>query len=152
MKRWSKRISMIIAKTASRSVAFKSGKLAESVKGVIDRRVSELYALATQDGDATLNPNGKTHAFQRNDLLKAPMNTPKTVFTLKRVNRLNRLKASMCWGVGCSIFQLRGVYFLPSLYIPTTVACSTYTRYMTFTQVSPDVFPLTNVKRRSHGI
>ena len=31
MKWWSKRISMIIAKTASRNVAFKSGKLAESV-------------------------------------------------------------------------------------------------------------------------
>ena len=31
MKWWSKCISMIIAKTASRNVAFKSGKLAESV-------------------------------------------------------------------------------------------------------------------------
>ena len=31
MKWWSKRISMIIAKTAGRNVAFKSGKLAESV-------------------------------------------------------------------------------------------------------------------------
>ena len=31
MKRWSKCISVIIAKTASRNVAFKSGKLAESV-------------------------------------------------------------------------------------------------------------------------
>ena len=36
-----------------------------------------------------LNPNGKTRVFQRNDLLKVPMNTPKTVFTLKKVNRLN---------------------------------------------------------------
>ena len=62
------------------------------VKGVIDRRVSKQYALATQDGDAILNPNGKTRVFQRNDLLKAPMSTPKTVFTLKKVNRLNRLK------------------------------------------------------------
>ena len=59
------------------------------VKGVIDRSVSKLYTLATQDGDAILNPNGKTRVFQRDDLLKAPMNTPKTAFTLKKVNRLN---------------------------------------------------------------
>ena len=64
------------------------------VKGVIDRSVNKLYTLATQDGDAILNPNGKTRVFQRNDLLKAPMNTPKTVFTLKKVNRLNRLKSA----------------------------------------------------------
>ena len=32
--------------------------------------------------------------FQRNDLLKVPMNIPKTVFTLKKVNRLNRLKSA----------------------------------------------------------
>ena len=59
------------------------------VKWVIDRSVSKLYTLATQDGDAILNPNGKTRVFQRDDLLKAPMNTPKTAFTLKKVNRLN---------------------------------------------------------------
>ena len=64
------------------------------VKGVIDRRVSKLYTIATQDGDAILSPNGKMRVFQRNDLLKAPMNTPKTVFTLKKVNRLNRLKSA----------------------------------------------------------
>ena len=29
-------------------------------KGVIDRRANKLYALATQDGDAILSPNGKT--------------------------------------------------------------------------------------------
>ena len=63
------------------------------VKGVIDRRVNKLYTLVTQDGDAILNPNGKTRVFQRNDLLKVPMNTPKTAFTLKKVNRLNRLKS-----------------------------------------------------------
>jgi len=64
------------------------------VRGVIDRRVNKLYTLATQDGDAILNPNGKMRVFQRNDLLKVPMNTPKTVFTLKKVNRLNRLKST----------------------------------------------------------
>ena len=63
------------------------------VKGVIDRSVNKLYTLATQDGDSILNPNGKTRVFQRNDLLKAPTNTPKTAFTLKKVNRLNRLKS-----------------------------------------------------------
>ena len=63
------------------------------VKGVIDRSVNKLYTLATQDGDAILNPNGKTRVFQRNDLLKVPTNTPKTAFTLKKVNRLNRLKS-----------------------------------------------------------
>ena len=31
--------------------------------------------------------------FQRNDLLKVPTDTPKTAFTLKKVNRLNRLKS-----------------------------------------------------------
>ena len=62
-------------------------------KGVVDRGVSKLYALATQDGDSILNPNGKTRVFQRNDLLKVPTNTPKTAFTLKKVNRLNRLKS-----------------------------------------------------------
>ena len=36
------------------------------VKGVIDRSVSKLYTLATQGGDAILNPNGKTRVFQRN--------------------------------------------------------------------------------------
>ena len=41
--------------------------------GEIDRSVSKLYTLATQDGDAILNPkNGKTRVFQRNDLLKVP--------------------------------------------------------------------------------
>ena len=39
-------------------------------KGVIDRSVNKLYTLA-QDGDAILNPNGKTRVFQRNDLLKS---------------------------------------------------------------------------------
>ena len=63
------------------------------VKGYIDRSVNKLYTLATQDGDAILNPNGKTRVFQRNDLLKVPTNTPKTAFTLKKVNRLNRLKS-----------------------------------------------------------
>ena len=63
------------------------------VKGVIDRSVNKLYTLATQDGDSILNPNGKTRVFQRNDLLKVPTNTPKTAFTLKKVNRLNRLKS-----------------------------------------------------------
>ena len=52
-------------------------------KGVIDKRVHKLYTLVTQDGDAILSPNGKTRVFQRNDLLKVPLNTPKTVFTLK---------------------------------------------------------------------
>ena len=61
------------------------------VKGVIDRRVNKLYIVATQDGDAILNPSGKTRVFQRNDLLKVPMNT---VFTLEKVNRLNRLKST----------------------------------------------------------
>ena len=65
-----------------------------AVKGVVDRRVNKLYALATQDGDAILNSNGKTRVLQRNDLLKAPMNTPKTVFSLKKVSRLNRLKSA----------------------------------------------------------
>ena len=64
------------------------------VKGVIDRSVNKLYTLATQDGDSILNPNGKTRVFQRNDLLKVPTNTPKTAFTLKKVNRLNRLKST----------------------------------------------------------
>ena len=53
------------------------------MKGVIDGRVNKLYTLATQDGDAILSPNGKTRVFQRNDLLKVPLNTPKTVFILK---------------------------------------------------------------------
>ena len=55
--------------------------------------MNKLYTLATQDGDSILNPNGKTRVFQRNDLLKVPTNTPKTAFTLKKVNRLNRLKS-----------------------------------------------------------
>ena len=63
-------------------------------KGVVDRRVNKLSALATQDGSSILSPNGKTRVFQLNDLLKAPLNTPKTVFTLKKVNRLNRLKSA----------------------------------------------------------
>ncbi len=64
------------------------------VKGVIDRRVKKLYTLATQNGDAILSPNGKTRVFQRNDLLKVPMNTPRRAFILKKVNRLNRLKST----------------------------------------------------------
>lgn len=32
--------------------------------------------------------------FQCNDLLKVPLNTPKTVVTLKKVNHLNRLKST----------------------------------------------------------
>ena len=58
------------------------------------RRKPTCVWLATKDGDAILNPNGKTRALQRNDLLKASMNTPKTVFTLKKVSRLNRLKST----------------------------------------------------------
>ena len=61
------------------------------VKGVIDRSVNKLYTLATQDGDSILNPNEKTRVFQRNDLLKVPTNTPKTAFTLKKVNLTPRL-------------------------------------------------------------
>ena len=63
-------------------------------KGVIDKRVHKLYTLVTQDGDAILSPNGKTRMFQRNDLLKVPLNIQKTALTLKKVNRLNRLKST----------------------------------------------------------
>ena len=63
------------------------------VKGVIDKRVNKLYTLATQDSNAILSPN-ETRVFQRNDLLKAPLNMPKTVLTLKKVYHLNRLKSA----------------------------------------------------------
>ena len=56
--------------------------------------MSKLYPLDIQDGDTILNPNAKKRVLQRNDLLKAPINTPKTVFTSKKVNRLNRLKST----------------------------------------------------------
>lgn len=62
------------------------------VRSVINKMSNKLYTLATQDCDAILSPNGKTRVFQRDDLFQAPLNTPKTVFTLK-VNRLNRIKS-----------------------------------------------------------
>ena len=62
------------------------------VKGFIDKRVNKVYTLVTKDDNAILSPDGKTSVFQRNDLLKVPFDTPKTVLTLKKVNRLNRLK------------------------------------------------------------
>ena len=55
--------------------------------------MSKLYPLDIQDGDTILNPNGKTRVLQRNDLL-TPITTPKTVFTSKKVIRLNRLKST----------------------------------------------------------
>lgn len=50
--------------------------------------------VCSQDGDTILSPNGKTRVFQCNDLLKVPINTPSSVFALKKVNRLNRLKST----------------------------------------------------------
>ena len=61
------------------------------VKGVIDRRVSELCTPATQDGNTILSPHGKTHS----DLLKVPLSTvSKKLLTLKKVNRLDRLNST----------------------------------------------------------
>ena len=73
MKRWSKRISMIIAKTASRSVAFKSGKLAESVftsqADVLSRQVAT-EGLSFNDSEANfqdLDHNADLYIFNQDD-------------------------------------------------------------------------------------
>ena len=61
MKWWSKRISMIIAKTASRNIAFKSDKLAKSVftsqADVLTRQVAT-EALSSNDSEASFQDLG----------------------------------------------------------------------------------------------
>ena len=76
MKRWSKRVSMIIAKAASRSVAFKSVKLAESAftsqADVLTRQVAT-KGLSSNDSEADfqdLGHNADLHIFNQRRLSK----------------------------------------------------------------------------------
>ena len=76
MKWWSKRISMMIAKTASRSVAFKSVKLAESAftsqADVLTRQVAT-KGLSSNDSETDfqhLGHNADLHIFNQRRLSK----------------------------------------------------------------------------------
>lgn len=52
--------------------------------------VNKLYTLAT----STLSLDGKTRVLQRNDLLKVPLDTSRTVFFFEKIKCLNRLKSA----------------------------------------------------------
>ena len=61
MKWWSKRISMIIAKTASRIVAFKSDKLVEALfqdQSVVQTRQLDMEGVSFHDADFELRRLG----------------------------------------------------------------------------------------------
>ena len=72
MKWWSKCISMVIAKTASRNVAFKSAKLAESVfAGQSDVLISQVATegLSSDEADhlEDLGRNADLYIFNQDD-------------------------------------------------------------------------------------
>ena len=71
MKWWSKRISMVIAKTASRNVAFKSGKLVEAFfqdQSVVQTRQLAMEGLSFDDADFEgLARNADLYIFNQDD-------------------------------------------------------------------------------------